>query len=60
MIIGVTCNVLDSCSDMKLVDAGGFIVLFHTQRNTGHKGSNWGRNYKKNLAGNILNLVEFT
>ena len=58
-----TGDVLDTSSDIKLVDAGGFIVLFHTERNTGYEGSNWGRNYKmkkKNLAGNILNLVEFT
>ena len=40
MIIGGTRNVLDTSSDIKLVDAGGFIVLFHTERNTGHQGSN--------------------
>ena len=30
MIIGVMCNVLHTSSDIKLVDVGGFIVLFHT------------------------------
>ena len=60
MIIGVTCTVLDTSSDIKLVDAGGFIVLFHTHsvtqatrdqteveiiKNPGWKHSKFGRVY---------------
>ena len=61
MIIGVMCNVLHTSSDIKLVDVGGFIVLFHTHsvtqatrdqteveiifKNSGWKHSKFGRVY---------------